>query len=91
MCLAQGHNAVMLVRLEPAALRSPVKHSTTEPLRLHMFWLENKKNKFQLCPTKSEGHMETGLQLRVSSNRLEEPGRFLAGPSEVVILTLSIS
>ena len=33
MCLAQGHNAVAPVRLEPAAPRSPVKHSTTEPLR----------------------------------------------------------
>ena len=32
MCLAQGHNAVTPVRLEPAALRSRVKHSTTEPL-----------------------------------------------------------
>ena len=32
MCLAQGHNAVMLVRLGPAAPRSRVKHSTTEPL-----------------------------------------------------------
>ena len=32
MCLAQGHNAVMPVRLEPAAPRSQVKHSTTEPL-----------------------------------------------------------
>ena len=32
MCLAQGHNAVMPVRLEPAALRSAVKHSITEPL-----------------------------------------------------------
>ena len=33
MCLAQGRNtAVMLVRLEPTALRSRVKHSTTEPL-----------------------------------------------------------
>ena len=31
--LAQGHNAVPPVRLEPAALRSRVKHSTTEPLR----------------------------------------------------------
>ena len=30
MCLAQGHNAV---RLEPAASRSRIKHSTTEPLR----------------------------------------------------------
>ena len=33
MCLAQGHNAVTPVRLEPAAPRSWVKHSTTEPLR----------------------------------------------------------
>ena len=31
MCLAQGHNAVMPVRLEPATLQSRVKHSTTEP------------------------------------------------------------
>ena len=30
--LAQGHNAVTPVRLEPAALLSQVKHSTTEPL-----------------------------------------------------------
>ena len=33
MCLAQGHNAVTPVRLAPAAPRSRVKHSTTEPLR----------------------------------------------------------
>ena len=32
MCLAQGQNAVTLVRLEPAAPLSWVKHSTTEPL-----------------------------------------------------------
>ena len=32
MCLAQGHNTVTPVRLEPAAHRSRVKHSTTEPL-----------------------------------------------------------
>ena len=31
--LAEGHNAVTPVRLEPAAPRSRVKHSTTEPLR----------------------------------------------------------
>ena len=30
MCLAQEHKEVMLVRLEPAALRSQVKNSTTE-------------------------------------------------------------
>ena len=33
MCLAQGHNTVTPVRLEPAASRSRVKHSTTESLR----------------------------------------------------------
>ena len=32
MCLAQGHNTVTLMRLEPAAPRSRVKHSTTELL-----------------------------------------------------------
>ena len=33
---AQGHNAVTPVRLKPAALRSRVKHSTTEPLHSHI-------------------------------------------------------
>ena len=37
MCLAQGHNTVMPVRLEPAAPRSRVKHSTTEPLP-SLYW-----------------------------------------------------
>ena len=32
MCLAQGHNTVTLVRVEPAAPLSRVKHSTTGPL-----------------------------------------------------------
>ena len=32
MCLAQGHNAMTPLRLEPAALQSRVEHSTTEPL-----------------------------------------------------------
>ena len=32
MCLAQGHNTVTPVGLEPAAPQSLVKHSTTEPL-----------------------------------------------------------
>ena len=44
MCLAQWHNAVMPVRLEVPALRSGVKHSAIEPLRLrneacHSFWV----------------------------------------------------
>ena len=33
MCLAQGHNTVTLVKLEPVASPSRVKLSTTEPLR----------------------------------------------------------
>ena len=33
MCLAQGHNTVALVKLEPVAPPSRVKLSTTEPLR----------------------------------------------------------
>ena len=33
MCLAQGHNAAMPVKLEPGALWSRVKHPTTEQLR----------------------------------------------------------
>ena len=37
MCLAQGHNAVTPVRLEPAAPRFRVKHSTTEQLRPSLF------------------------------------------------------
>ena len=32
MCLAQGHNTVTLVKLEPVAPPSRVKLSTTEPL-----------------------------------------------------------
>ena len=33
MCLANGHNTVTPVRLEPVALQSRVKHFTIEPLR----------------------------------------------------------
>ena len=35
MCLAQEHNAATPERLKPAALRSRVKHSSTEPLLSH--------------------------------------------------------
>ena len=33
MCHSQGHNAVTPVKLEPPAIQSRVKHSTTKPLR----------------------------------------------------------
>ena len=36
MCLAQGHNTVMPVRLKPPALLSRDKHNTTEPLHSNL-------------------------------------------------------
>ena len=44
MCLAQGHNAVTPARLEPAAPRAQVKHSTTEPLDFETIWVEKRPN-----------------------------------------------
>ena len=44
MCLAQGHNAVTPVRLEPSAPRSRVKHSTTEPLRSLVYDMHLQEN-----------------------------------------------
>ena len=41
--LAQGHNTVMPVRLEPAAPRSEVKHSTTE-LPTHLLFARQCNN-----------------------------------------------
>ena len=35
MCLAQGHNSVPPIKLEPATPRFRVKYSTPEPLRSH--------------------------------------------------------
>ena len=52
MYLAQGHNVVTPLRLEPTAIRSRVKHSTTEPLRSHMLKLMDKKT-FQILDTNS--------------------------------------
>ena len=53
MCLAQGHNAVTPVRLEPTASRSRVKHSTTETLRSSglMLVVENNVDSHQTAPT----------------------------------------
>ena len=47
MCLAQGHNTVMPVRLEPATAQSPVKHTTTKPLRSQAYQMtQQEKGKF---------------------------------------------
>ena len=42
-CLAQGHNAVLPVKLETTPPRSQVMHSTTEPLRKYwiLIWLQS--------------------------------------------------
>ena len=48
MCLAQGHNTVTLMRLEPATPWSQVKHFTTEPLCSQTNGLENIQY-FKLC------------------------------------------
>ena len=42
--LLKDHNAVTLVRFEPGAPRSRVKHSTTEPLGSHMLKQEAYKS-----------------------------------------------
>ena len=41
MCLPQGHNAVTSVRLEPPALLSRVKYSTSKPLRSRACFANN--------------------------------------------------
>ena len=79
MCLAQGHNAVTPMKPEPAALRSRVKHSTTEPLRTkHNELTTCLKNKL-LNPYKSsvlqfEGHRQT-LQTKISRHRTRRLNR----------------
>ena len=60
--LLKDHNAVTPVRLEPAALQSQVKHSTTEPLRsLH----STKPCRYQLsckqCRSRSAGFFRSQL------------------------------
>ena len=47
--MLKKHNAVTPVRLELAALRSRVKHSTTEPLRSHGVMNKDPDMKFSLC------------------------------------------
>ena len=66
MCLAQGHNAVTPVRLKPAALRSRVRHSTTEPVRslYHSITCLNGCKKFkknQIFIKKNKMQIQKGL------------------------------
>ena len=61
--LAQGHNPVAPVRLEPAAPWSRVKHSTTEPLRSHILTEKALINKFH-PPRASNSKLITKLSLK---------------------------
>ena len=64
--LLKGHNAVTQVRLEPAAPQSRVKHSTTEPLRSHIFPLILIRLAWGLkqIPTKNESIYQTKIWLK---------------------------
>ena len=75
MCFAQGHNAVAPVRLEHAAPRSRVKHSTTEPLRS----LIKKKN----CVKRPQ----IGFQDQLSLNAGQKYCRMLQGEHSAILLT----
>ena len=48
MCLAQEHNAVKPVRLEPVASLSQVQHSTTEPLLSLIYFVISALEVFKL-------------------------------------------
>ena len=50
MCLAQGHNTVTLVKLEPVDPPSRVKLSTTEPLRSPGFAVTVRRTGSAKCP-----------------------------------------
>ena len=50
MCLAYGHNAATLVKLEPVAPPSRVKLSTTEPLRSPDYTVTARKTGPAKCP-----------------------------------------
>ena len=69
MCLAQGHNAVTPVMLEPAAPRSRVKHSTTEPLRsLSCHGPTVNSEIFARANFRETSHMRSFLRIEPSRN-----------------------
>ena len=98
MCLAQGHNTATLVTLVPTALRSRVKHSTTEPLRFpeHMLKLMGKKIftilHLRFClfwPLHKEAiNAEIGF---ISLNIDPSPLRAIAANEQCIICTLNVS
>ena len=74
--MLKDHKAVTPVRLEPAAPRSRVKHSTTEPLRSHNDFVRinkikditaiNRKTGQHVKKTFSYASRTTGMKLQFS-------------------------
>ena len=87
--LLKDHNAVTPVRLEPAALRSRVKHSTTEPLRSKVRGLSCKPN---IYVSKSTSELRVRLaplnRFKPSSKIFYLP--FQGGTSFVDLLCFSV-
>ena len=64
MCLAQGHDAMTPMRLEPAAPLSLVKHSTTEPLHYLVIVYRERSGSVVECLTRDRraaGSSLTGI------------------------------
>ena len=74
MCLAQGHNVVMPMRLELATPHFLAKHSTTEPLHSH-FLLS--ADYFQKSTLMKNSFRNT---IRVSSSLDPDQARHFVGP-----------
>ena len=52
MCLAQEHNTVTPVRIEPATPPPQVKHSSIEPLLSHLMLVIDTLNKYRISSCK---------------------------------------
>ena len=73
--LLEYHNAVMPVRLEPAAPRSRVKHSTTEPLHsLSCFLFCNKVKQPASFPNQNDCKVSESEKIRNRYNQVPHPG-----------------
>ena len=72
MCLAQGHNAVTPMRLKPAALRSPVNHSTSEPLCSQLYTHELSNGPIKILGKVTKG-VKTSAYLRYSKTHVKRP------------------
>ena len=68
MCLAQGHNASMLVRLKPGTPLSRDKHSTTVPLRSLVNFVMKAENMYMFDGFSSYRPVKESLTLCMLGN-----------------------